>query len=77
MDAFKVVRNTSFVKPVLSQKSKGDFGYENVSDAKIWEEFKLGNENAFNYIYFVYYNALFNYGHQFSLNRELIKDVIQ
>jgi len=77
MDSFKVVKNTNFTKSVLNQKHKRDFGYENVSDIKIWEEFKSGNENAFNYIYFVYYNALFNYGHQFSLNRELIKDVIQ
>lgn len=77
MDAFKVVKNTGYLKPTLSKKSKKDFGYENVSDATIWEEFKAGNENAFNYIYFVYYNLLFNYGHQFSLNRELIKDVIQ
>lgn len=51
--------------------------YESKGDAEIWEDFKNGNGEAFNYIYCHYFPILFVYGHQFSKNRELIKDLIQ
>ncbi len=51
--------------------------YESKCDAEIWDDFKNGNGEAFNYIYCHYFPILFVYGCQFSKNRELIKDLIQ
>ncbi len=47
------------------------------SDKTIWISFKKGDHAAFNYIYKTYFSVLFNYGRQFTADRELIKDCIQ
>ncbi len=47
------------------------------SEEKIWQEFKAGHRGAFTYIYQKYVNELFNYGRQFTTNRDLVKDCIQ
>jgi len=51
--------------------------YENLPDAEIWRLFQNGEGNAFNYIYFNYFPILYNYGCQFTKNKELVKDQIQ
>ena len=44
---------------------------------EIWNEFKNGNEGAFNYIYETYFQILYQYGQQFTKDLDLIKDLIQ
>jgi RNA polymerase sigma-70 factor (ECF subfamily) len=46
-------------------------------EAAIWRDFKNGDEAAFIWIYSNYFDALYNYAHQFGLDTELIKDQIQ
>ncbi|MEN7548062.1 sigma-70 family RNA polymerase sigma factor [Rapidithrix thailandica] len=46
-------------------------------DAVIWKEFRAGSEMAFNYIYKHYFTILYQYGHQFTKDSELVKDAIQ
>lgn len=47
------------------------------SDYSVWESFKVGDESAFITIYKDYANMLFNYGCQFSSDREMVKDCLQ
>ncbi len=51
--------------------------FEHQDDVSIWKEFKKGNESAFNFIYEQYFAILYNYGCQFTKDRELVKDHIQ
>lgn len=48
-----------------------------VDDGIVWEKFKKGDKAALTFIYRNYSNPLFNYGCQFTTNRELVKDAIQ
>ncbi|MDR1884165.1 MAG: sigma-70 family RNA polymerase sigma factor [Prevotella sp.] len=48
-----------------------------VDDSSLWNSFLSGNDEAFAYIYRRYVRNLFQYGLQFSSDRELIKDCIQ
>ncbi|WP_157637839.1 RNA polymerase sigma factor [Flexithrix dorotheae] len=50
---------------------------EGKPDIEIWENLRMGSEEAFSFIYFKYFQQLFNYGHQFSTDREFVKDIIQ
>ncbi len=43
----------------------------------VWERFKAGDQKALTYIFQKYSNFLFNYGAQFSLDRNLVKDCLQ
>ncbi|MEQ8879260.1 MAG: sigma-70 family RNA polymerase sigma factor, partial [Cyclobacteriaceae bacterium] len=43
----------------------------------IWERFKAGDQKALKYIFQNYSNFLFNYGSQFTTDRNLIKDCLQ
>ncbi len=47
------------------------------SDHEIWQAFKGGNESAFIHIYNSCYDSLVQYGINFSMDRELIRDCIQ
>lgn len=47
------------------------------SDADIWREFRSGSEEALVYIYRQYGNKMYNYGCQFTRNKELVRDCIQ
>ena len=49
----------------------------NTADAKLWKAFRNGDEAAFIAIYDAYANTLFNYGCQFTPDRELVKDCLQ
>ncbi|MDO6440406.1 sigma-70 family RNA polymerase sigma factor [Cyclobacterium sp. 1_MG-2023] len=57
--------------------SESDKKYENSADRDIWKAFNKGNETAFNYIYRVYAPALFQYGWQFSKDKNILQDCIQ
>ncbi|CAM9971235.1 unnamed protein product, partial [Chrysoparadoxa australica] len=43
----------------------------------IWESFKAGNQSSLTYIFREYSNFLFNYGCQFTSDRNLVKDCLQ
>lgn len=61
-------------------KLKGEntgYSIKNLPENEIWEEFKNGNEGAFNYIYTTYFQQVYQYGHQFSSDTGLIKDLLQ
>ncbi|MBX2843068.1 MAG: sigma-70 family RNA polymerase sigma factor [Flammeovirgaceae bacterium] len=47
------------------------------SEFEIWQEFKNGSEVALINIYKHFYRTLYNYASQFTLDRNLINDVIQ
>lgn len=53
------------------------YSISDLPDNEIWEEFKKGNEGAFNYIYETYFQVLYQYGQQFTKDFNLIKDLIQ
>src|SRR5690554_3589160 len=46
------------------------------SDSELWDAFRNGDEGAFIQIYNQYANILFNYGCQFTPDREMIKDCL-
>lgn len=47
------------------------------SDEEIWKAFKNGEEEAFIHLYTLYAHVLFNYGCQFSPDKEMVKDCLQ
>ncbi len=46
-------------------------------DSQRWKAFKNGDEASFISIYTQYFPVLFNFGHQFTRDKELVKDLIQ
>ena len=46
-------------------------------DFEIWENFKTGDKSALSYVYFQYFNSMFQYGIKFNSDSEFIKDCIQ
>lgn len=46
-------------------------------EGKLWASFKRGDEAAFIQLYQQYASVLFNYGCQFSADREMVKDCLQ
>jgi RNA polymerase sigma factor (sigma-70 family) len=46
-------------------------------DKILWEAFKSGDELAFIHIYKSYCNILYNYGCQFTYDKELVRDCLQ
>lgn len=47
------------------------------TESRLWERFKIGDEQAFIDIYNSHVRLLFNYGMKFSKDRDLIQDCIQ
>ena len=47
------------------------------SDALLWKDFMLGNNDAYKVIYNSYVQPLFRYGCHFTHDRDLVKDCIQ
>lgn len=47
------------------------------TDYEIWERFKQGDQSALSYIYFQYFNSMFQYGIRFKDDPDFIKDCIQ
>lgn len=70
-------RNFSVLKPFHSvTKLHGDEECKQ-SDEALWLAFKNGDEAAFVRLYNQYANVLFNYGCQFSPDKEMVKDCLQ
>lgn len=51
--------------------------FQYMPEGDLWDLFRLGDATAFTYIYAKYFPLLLNYGHQFTKDHELVKDVIQ
>ncbi|GAB1857576.1 sigma-70 family RNA polymerase sigma factor [Flavobacteriaceae bacterium MHTCC 0001] len=60
----------------LKRTSVSTETYE-VSDMQLWQEFQLGNENAYATIYKNNVSLLYNYGIKIVNNEPLVKDCIQ
>ncbi len=66
------------IKPQSDSGQNRNFSvYTAMSDSDIWNRFLQGDGEAFNHIYVHFFPLLFNYGHHFCQDRELIKDVVQ
>lgn len=66
--------------PHLSPKVRGakiTTDYIKSPDEILWVAFKNGDEAAFIQLYQQYANTLFNYGSQFTPDKELVKDCLQ
>ena len=66
-------------KPTYSDKN-GEVNKANgskLSASELWDAFRSGDEGAFIQIYNQYANILFNYGCQFTPDREMVKDCLQ
>ncbi len=63
--------------PVPTKHAKAVNDYAQLPDRLIWDAFREGDELAFVTIYRGYVDALFNYGCQFTVDREMIKDCLQ
>lgn len=50
---------------------------QELSDVEIWNLFRSGSDSAFNYIYQQYFDKLYNYGCQFTLDQSLVEDTLQ
>lgn len=51
--------------------------FDRLTDAEIWDLFISGNESAFDHIYQMSFDRLFNYGRQFTPDQSLVEDAIQ
>ncbi len=69
--------STSQYSPSARSGTLNDADYGKSSDKLIWEAFKKGDELAFIKIYKDYANTLYNYGCQFSPDRDMVKDCLQ
>ncbi|MBD0254340.1 MAG: sigma-70 family RNA polymerase sigma factor [Cytophagales bacterium] len=47
------------------------------AESELWQDFRNGSEKAFASIYEAYFTRLYNYGHQFCRDGEIIKDCLQ
>ncbi len=70
-DIDTVQLNNAFENAHQSEESPAD------REDLIWERFKSGDQRALTYIFEKYSGFLFNYGYQFTSNRNLIKDCLQ
>jgi RNA polymerase sigma factor (sigma-70 family) len=50
--------------------------YMDKSDREIWNSFRKGDEDAFNFIYRKNVDSLYNYGYQICKDKDLVKDCI-
>ena len=63
--------------PSKQTRDKIATDYTKSSDEALWNAFKGGDEAAFIQLYQQYTNILFNYGCQFTPDKELVKDCLQ
>ncbi|CAG5000123.1 hypothetical protein DYBT9275_02395 [Dyadobacter sp. CECT 9275] len=74
------VRSDNILLADTAKASAAKYGVaplEHASDQELWAGFKAGNEEAFEYIYVKYFPVLYNYGNQFTRDKDLVKDIIQ
>ncbi|MFC4874995.1 RNA polymerase sigma factor [Negadavirga shengliensis] len=64
-------------RPGTYQDDQPEGYYNTKSDGEIWDAFRKGDEGAFIFMYNTYGNRLFNYGSQFTSDRESVKDCLQ
>lgn len=69
-------RKRSKVKEGNYSRFEGAY-LEKHTDPEVWERFVAGDELAFSYIYGKYVDFLYNFGCQYTEDRELVKDTIQ
>lgn len=50
--------------------------FQSLPESDLWELFK-GDVRVFNHVYRKYFPILYHYGHQFTKDKELVKDMIQ
>lgn len=50
---------------------------EGLKNQIIWDDFRKGSKDALKFIYEENYSSLYNYGLKFTLDKELVKDLIQ
>jgi RNA polymerase sigma-70 factor (ECF subfamily) len=60
-----------------SGRSQNEGSSDYINDKVLWEGFKSGDELAFIQIYKSYCNILYNYGCQFTYDKELVRDCLQ
>lgn len=51
--------------------------YDHLSDQKIWNEFRKGDDLSFLFLYNKYFDVLYGFGFQFSKDPDFVKDCIQ
>ena len=51
--------------------------YYQASDTQIWDDFLLGNKEAYSFMYEKYSRVLYNYGYKIAQNRQLTEDCLQ
>jgi len=61
----------------LAHSKSLESAFKDYSDKELWRAFKDGSEIALSFIYNTHFTALYRYGSQFTIDRNLIKDAIQ
>jgi RNA polymerase sigma factor (sigma-70 family) len=51
--------------------------YHQESELALWTAFVSGEQEAYAHLYSIYHPRLFNYGHKFTANTDLVEDCIQ
>lgn len=64
-------------KPPIDLDSNHTILEQTSSESRVWIEFLRGSDEAVAGLYNLYANKLFNYGHQFTKNEELVLDAVQ
>ncbi|UCS92199.1 RNA polymerase sigma factor [Echinicola marina] len=65
------------VVPKTADQKNDMANFSKVSDVEIWEAFKQGDEEAFNYIYRMFVPGMYNYGVHLVSDEGIVKDCIQ
>ncbi|HTJ48965.1 MAG TPA: sigma-70 family RNA polymerase sigma factor [Cyclobacteriaceae bacterium] len=55
----------------------GDRGSNATSEGQLWVDFLQGDDNAVTSLYHLYANKLYNYGRQFTADKDLVLDAVQ
>ncbi|WP_077923976.1 RNA polymerase sigma factor [Spirosoma sp. 209] len=55
----------------------GLLNYHQATDAQIWDNFLLGSQPAYSFMYEKYARMLYNYGYKIAQNRQLTEDCLQ
>lgn len=63
--------------PLHSEKQDHLGKRELKNGSQLWNEFRNGSDTAFVKIYEFFFPILYSYGHQFTKDTELIKDIVQ
>lgn len=53
------------------------FNYHQASDTEVWDDFLLGSQKAYAFMYEKYARVLYNYGYKIAQDRQLTEDCLQ